>query len=587
MDPYNLRQQEPVSPLDWDLMSTFLDEEAWNNTPLNQTKDNNAPSETRLVVQTAFQPLASSEEPFISKADVPGPKTFPRNLNHAAHHNPYLSGSLDSNATTNEFSSFLNSTSLFGGNLASPNQVDMSLAKSETFLQTRMQAENTAKKHTSSLQWPTAQPSTLPLTVTLQNGDTPFAQNGANYNNFNKQQSIIKPSWPSDIRHHSRKPSVVPHNTQTQQSTSKRVKNTSVQKASALGLSRPVRLSNGHSHNTTLHEQWSTGDVASKKDSRSQTSEIIDLTMEDSTPIPTPKPEIPTVVTGKVKNNPRLKTPILPITTLLDKVKKVSEEPEPAWKKPNNDVVPAEDDDSDDSSDSSDEEAVEGENQFWKYKVFRQETDSLGHTGDPVLLRVHFKRERAESHVLKEILNARYNLPECSRLEVRAIFEDNSLVGQVLEFNYGRKVYVFIEKLLMKYDEKPWGKLSVLPTRVYSIVESMIYYKPSAEDKTTKEDPPITHYTSTASDETFVIRQQANEEANRRLLAHRTSHLGKQLWDRYVPKDMHMMARKYLLDLEEAEGLFDWTTRLAPDSEGRTRRVTVRVKEQLVKGPRN
>ncbi|KKZ62850.1 hypothetical protein EMCG_02784 [[Emmonsia] crescens] len=242
------------------------------------------------------------------------------------------------------------------------------------------------------------------------------------------------------------------------------------------------------------------------------------------------------------------------------------------------------------SEDDEDEETMEecgqGET-FWSYSVYQSTEGDFQDEEEPKCLETYFSRAKAEAKIRKQILRlqAAASIQERKRIECRIILEDNGLHAQVICFaSSGRTVTVYMEKEVVEAAELSKTaqlNLSILPCRVYSVVEQVI--------DPLNADVPIG---SPVWSECFVLRQHANEQANRRLLSYLTSYAeNDETYNHIAGGTLEVDQGRYLRDLEDGERLFDRKIYLPAGPGGNTntqkKHVVVRVVEQLLRGPRN
>jgi hypothetical protein len=175
-------------------------------------------------------------------------------------------------------------------------------------------------------------------------------------------------------------------------------------------------------------------------------------------------------------------------------------------------------------------------------------------------------------------------------MELRCIFEHNELQRQSLEFASGRFTEVYIQKELVQGEpgREARIKLSGLPSKLYTVAEQVADMGQESGDNNLSDRKNQSSNSISVWHESYVLRKHANEQASRRLLGHLTAHLeGDQKFDPLLTGRIDTDARQYLHELEVGERLFQKTEYLPANNDGRRKRVTVWVVEQLVRGPRN
>ncbi|OJD12364.1 hypothetical protein AJ78_07024 [Emergomyces pasteurianus Ep9510] len=247
-----------------------------------------------------------------------------------------------------------------------------------------------------------------------------------------------------------------------------------------------------------------------------------------------------------------------------------------------------EEEEEEESSEEEENEEEMGEcgqgKHFWRYSVYQSTECDFQGEDKPKCLGTCLSRAKAEAQIRKQILRLQIaaSIQERKRIECRVILEDNGLQAQVVSFASGRTVTVYLEKELVEAAEVTkvaQQNLSILPCRVYSVVEQVI--------DPLNSDVPIG---SPVWGECFVLRQHANAQANRRLLSYVTAHSENDLTYTHVAGGtLEVDQRRYLQDLENGERLFDRRISLHSGSIGNAhkKQVVVRVVEQLLRGPRN
>ncbi|PGH09054.1 hypothetical protein AJ79_05783 [Helicocarpus griseus UAMH5409] len=238
------------------------------------------------------------------------------------------------------------------------------------------------------------------------------------------------------------------------------------------------------------------------------------------------------------------------------------------------------------SEDEEDEETGEcgqGE-QFWRYSVYRSTGADFPGEEESTCIATCFSKKKAEATVREEILRvqAEASIQENKRVELRTVLEDNGCQSQEIHFASGRTVTVYMEKEVVEAAEltkKAQQNLSILPCRVYSVVERVLY--PS--DPHGRLAPPL-------YGECFVARQHANEDASRLLLSHVSVGLeDEERHDSAAIGKFETEQARYLEELEGRERLFDRriTLPLGSEEHGWKKQVITQVVEQLLRGPRN
>ncbi|WEW57097.1 hypothetical protein PRK78_002557 [Emydomyces testavorans] len=239
---------------------------------------------------------------------------------------------------------------------------------------------------------------------------------------------------------------------------------------------------------------------------------------------------------------------------------------------------------SDMEEESEDSEETE-QQPVWRYHVYMEDTATT--EVEPVLLSTYLSKSRAEARVSREIANAFVSgtLEDLTGVEMRCRFKDGDVCGQTLEFASGRAVQVQIERELIEEESLPKKvrkKLEYLPSKIFIVSEEFVPLEPSSPNDSYAPLPRHTH-----GKEGFILRRHANEQANRLMMAHLTNHLPEdKKFDFSITGNMDTEARLYLHELEQGERLYD-NTKVVIDEHGRTVRVSIRVMEILVRGPRN
>ncbi|EGD87424.1 hypothetical protein H112_05968 [Trichophyton rubrum D6] len=225
----------------------------------------------------------------------------------------------------------------------------------------------------------------------------------------------------------------------------------------------------------------------------------------------------------------------------------------------------------------------------WIYHVFRTEIDAANPNPTPVYISSHLSRLRAESKMRDQISTSYGNLKERTRMEFRVTFEED-FTEQVVEFASGRTVIVRVEREIHEepVKRKKRIKLQLIPTKIYTIIEQIS--ATPVGDTTSEHTAPAgaqsTKYTEMP--ECFILRKDANAQANRLMLAHLTGHLDEaERFNLDVTGDIDMQARLYLHELDEGERLYDKKHVLPEVEDGMRKEVSIRVLEHLVRGPRN
>lgn len=264
-----------------------------------------------------------------------------------------------------------------------------------------------------------------------------------------------------------------------------------------------------------------------------------------------------------------------------------------------------------DTDDTEDEESdIEQPQCYWEYSVYRTDTGDVEGCTEPVFMSTYLNKARAEARVREEITNIHKNLADCTRLEVRTVFEDGGFQGQTLEFTSGQIVDLRIVKELIedqpmvKKTRRSRKKLEFLPIKVYVIFESISEAdvqedesellgrsspSPSCEETVDAMKPGIRTITQPIWKECFVVKEHANRQAGRRMMAHQTAHLpDEQKFDVAITGGLDTDSRHHLRELEDGDRLYNRTMALPQvGADGKKREVTVRVMELLLRGPRN
>ncbi|DAA75482.1 TPA_exp: Uncharacterized protein A8136_1556 [Trichophyton benhamiae CBS 112371] len=246
-------------------------------------------------------------------------------------------------------------------------------------------------------------------------------------------------------------------------------------------------------------------------------------------------------------------------------------------------------DDEEDDDDTEEAQEDDAPEPVWAYHVFRTEIDPANPDPTPVYISSHLSRLRAESKMRDQISASYGNLKERTRMEFRVTFEED-FTEQTIEFASGRMVIVRVEREIHEepVKRKKRIKLERIPTKIYTIVEQI---QTTPVGDTTSEHPAQAEVQSTKyteMSECFILRKDANAQANRLMLAHLTSHLDEaERFNLDVTGDIDMQARLYLHELDEGERLYDKKHVLPEVQSGMRKEVSIRVLEHLVRGPRN
>ncbi|KAK2839159.1 hypothetical protein FQN49_006415 [Arthroderma sp. PD_2] len=217
----------------------------------------------------------------------------------------------------------------------------------------------------------------------------------------------------------------------------------------------------------------------------------------------------------------------------------------------------------------------------WVYNVYRTDIDPTDPDPSPIYISSHMNKLRAEAVMRAQIKSFMGSLKELTRIEFHATFEQN-YTEQALEFASGRATIVRVERELAHEQPvkgKKRTKLELIPTKLYTVVEQVTTI-------TDNEDTESPKYTEMP--ECFVLRKDANAQANRLMLAHLIAHLGEgEKFNLDITGNIDTEARLYLHELEAGERLYDKIEIVPAAEDGMRREVYIRVLEHLVRGPRN
>ncbi|KAK2758335.1 hypothetical protein FQN54_004183 [Arachnomyces sp. PD_36] len=243
------------------------------------------------------------------------------------------------------------------------------------------------------------------------------------------------------------------------------------------------------------------------------------------------------------------------------------------------------------SDEEEDESDIEPE-PLWQYDVYKRETDPLNDDAEPVYIGTYFDPRRAEEVVAKEIIaaQAKASLEESSGFEVRCRFEENQMREQILTFSgSGRCFEVWIEKeVVFDVDsvQRP-KKLASLPMRHYIVMEEITELGGDADDDLFGEESGPLATKRVVHKESYVLREDANEQASRLFIARQTAHLDENdKFDIEITGHIDTEGRRYLYELDYGERLFD-KSEVLTGAGGNKCRVRIWVQGQLMRGPRN